>query len=96
MHAGCCYNRFQVGLDGKTPYMRTRGKIFNNSICEFGESEFYRVPKRIIGPELRKWDDQWASGIFLGIKPTSNEAYVGTSSGVLRCRSVRRKPVKDR
>ena len=53
-HAGFVHHRFQVGEDGKTPYQRIRGKVFDKPICELGESVFYKIPKRMIGPELNK------------------------------------------
>ena len=65
--------------------------MFDKSLCEFAECVHYRIPKRLIGPDLNKWDDRWGSGIFLGIRPISNEVYVGTKDGILKCRTIRRK-----
>ena len=57
----------------------------------------YKIPKRFIGPDLNdKWDDRWGKGVFLGVRPTSNEIYVGTPSGVIKCRTIRRRMVADR
>ena len=90
-HAGFAYNRFQVGHDGKTPYSRIRGRSFDKSLCEFGECIHYKIPKRIIGPELNKWDERWAEGIFLGVRAISSELWVGTPQGVLKVRTIRRR-----
>ena len=46
----------------------------------------------MIGPDLNKWDSRWSNGIFLGIRPVSEEFFVGTKDGgVIKCRSIRRK-----
>ena len=37
LHAGFTHNRFQIGHDGKVPYSRIRGKMFDKSLCEFAE-----------------------------------------------------------
>ena len=57
---------------------------------------FYKIPNRFIGPDLNKWDDRWGKGIFLGVRPTSNELYVGTPPGVVKCRTLRRRVESDR
>ena len=91
-----CHNRFQVGHDGRTPYARIRGKPFSAPICEFAESIWFQMPKRMIGPDLNTWDDKWAVGVFLGVRTHSNEIYVGTNTGVVKCRTIRRRPVGER
>ena len=95
-HAGFAHNRFMVGHDGKTPFARIRGRNFDKEICQFGECVYYRIPKIIIGPDLNKWDDQWALGVFLGIRPVSNEFFVGTSAGTIKCRTIRRRVASQR
>ena len=37
MHCAYCHNRFSIGEDGKSPYLRARGKPFDKSMVEFGE-----------------------------------------------------------
>ena len=96
LHAGFCHNRYQLGHDGRTPYSRIRGKPFNAPICEFAESIWYKIPKRLIGPDLNKWDDKWSVGVFLGVRTSSNEIYVGTGSGIVKCRTIRRRPASQR
>ena len=44
-------------------------------------------------PEL---DDRWNPGLWLGRSLASDEHYVGTSAGVRRCRSIWRRPGKQR
>ena len=57
---------------------------------------FYKIPKRLIGPDLNKWDKRWAIGIFVGVRAVSNEVYVGTSQGVIKCRTIRRRVPSER
>ena len=57
---------------------------------------FYTIPKRFIGPDLNKWDDRWAKGVFLGVRTVSNELFIGTPSGVIKCRTLRRRVSSDR
>ena len=41
-------------------------------------------------------DDRWNLGLWLGKSLASDEHYVGTSAGVRRCRSIWRRPEKQR
>ena len=45
-HAGFVHSRFQVGHDGKTPWQRLTGKVFNGVILEFGEQCWGQLAKR--------------------------------------------------
>ena len=55
---------------------------------EFGESVWYLIPK---SRGKNKIKSRWASGIWLGIREESGEAIIGTSKGVIKVRTVRRK-----
>ena len=45
-----------------------------------------------LGDVLNKWDERWASGIYLGNRVISQEAYVATDAGIIKCRAIRRRP----
>ena len=45
---------------------------------------------------MPKLDDRWNPGLWLGISLASDEHYVGTSARVRRCRSIWRRPEKQR
>jgi len=60
MHASDIYNKFHVGADGKTPYERWKGKIWNKETVELGELVHYKFPKK---SPRGKLDDRWAEGI---------------------------------
>ena len=45
LHAGLCYNRFQVGHDGKTAYFRNFGKQFDKQLVQIrGIRKFQTQP----------------------------------------------------
>ena len=46
--------------------------------------------------DMPKLDDRWNRGLWLGKSLASDEHYVGTSAGVRRCRSIWRRPEKQR
>ena len=80
----------------KKTFSRIRGKSFDKALCEFAECVHYKIPKRLKGPELNKWDNGWGNGIFLGVRAISSEIYVGTPDGIVKCRAIRRKVPADR
>jgi hypothetical protein len=92
--AAVLVNRYEVGHDGKTPYERLRGKNSKLLGMEFGEKVNFRR-SRLAG-KLAKLDCLWEDGIFLGYRSTSGEVIIGTKGGVLRTRTVSRKPEEHR
>ena len=92
--AAVLVNRYEVGHDGKTPYERLRGKQSRLLGLEFGELLHFRR-HRAAGKQA-KLDESWADGVFLGYRTLSGETIVGTSKGVMRTRTVRRKPAEER
>ena len=58
----------------------------------FGECILY-LPA---GKRGSKLDEKYVDGIFLGIVERSSEIYVGTAAGVVRGRSLRRRPPSER
>ena len=86
--------RYEAGHDGKTPYERLRGKHSRLLGLEFGELlHFWR--HRPAGKQV-KLDVSWEDGEFLGYRTVSGETIVGTSKGVMRTRTVRRKPAEEK
>ena len=65
---------------------------FKKKICEFRECIWYCMPK-ITGTDKGK--SRWASGIWLGVREESNEVIIGTENGVIKVRTVRRKPTHE-
>ena len=59
---------------------------FNRGICEFGESVDYLLPN---SKGKDKMESRWDRGIWLGLRSTSTEHYVGTADGVIKVREIR-------
>ena len=92
--AAVLVNRYEVGHDGKTNYERLRGKASKLLGLEFCEMVHFR--KSRVESKLGKLDVLWHDGIFLGYRPASGEAVVGTKDGVFKTRNVRRRPEEER
>ena len=94
-HAGDLMNRFRVGDDGRTPRERNTGKQDTPMMAEFGESIMYLPMDRDRG-QTTELDAKLFPGIWLGLEKSTNETKIGTSSGVIRARTVRRRPISER
>ena len=69
----------------------TYGK--NGATCWLAGAHF-RDPRKTV--DMPKLDDRWNLGLWLGKSLASDEHHVGTSAGVRRCRSIWRRPEKQR
>ena len=85
---------YQVKSDGKTPYERLRGRPYQGQVAEFAEVVHFRDPGK--AADMPKLDDRWNLGLWLGKSLASDEHYVGISARVRRCRSIWRRPEKQR
>ena len=90
-HSADFISRFRVGRDGKTARERIIGKQDLPNVAEFGESVFYLPLDRDRG-QTEELDPKLQVGVWLGLERSTNEAKIGTPSGVLRARTVRRRP----
>ena len=93
-HCAWLITHYQVKSDGKTPYERLRGRPYQGQVAEFAEVVHFRDPGK--AADMPKLDDRWNLGLWLGKSLASDEHYVGTSAGVRRCRSIWRRPEKQR
>ena len=94
-HAGAIITRFMTGVDGKTAWERERGKKYRRQLPEFGECVHY-MPIRRSGSKLMKLAPRLQNGIFLGIRESNDELFIGTEKGVVRASTVHRKPLPNR
>ena len=92
-YAAYLLNRLEVGKDGKTPYERCKGKRARVLGLEFGEKVLYKIKG---DGKLNKIRPRWEYGIFVGVRPTSNEVWIATAEKTLSVRSVRRLPQEHR
>ena len=86
---------YQVGTDGKTAYQRVRGRSCKTPIAKFGERVLYKEMKDGKSTAA-KIDSTWHSGIWLGLKGRTGEHIVGTSEGVVKAYTVRRRSEDER
>ena len=89
-YAGFVLSRFTVRPDGRTPFQYLLGTPYVSPLCMFGESVFALIPDHEV--RAAKLTNKWISGCWWGRDASSDEHLVGTKHGLLKCRSVRRKP----
>ena len=70
---GYMMNRMEVSSDGKTAYERMKGKRSETPGLEFGEKVLW---KYFPGQKMEKLNARWGYGMFLGVRPRSNELIV--------------------
>ena len=80
-HTSWVLNKFHLDSHGRTAYGRLHGREGHERICEFGERIMWFVPKKL----RAKMDQRWRYGIFLGRSLSSDQNYIGLSSGEVVC-----------
>ena len=80
-HTAWILNKFHLSKDGRTAYGRLHGREGQERICEFGERIMWFVPKKL----RAKLDQRWRYGIFLGRSLSSDQNYIGLSTGEVVC-----------
>ena len=93
-HSAWLITHYQVKSDGKTPCERLRGRPYQGQAAECADVVHFRDPGKVA--DMPKLDDRWNLGLWWGKSLASDEHYVGTSEGVRRCRSICRRPEKQR
>ncbi|CAK9020327.1 unnamed protein product [Durusdinium trenchii] len=89
-HAQFLLNNFSVRSDGLTPYERRWSRRYNSELCKFGEIVMCRLPGK-----HSKAEPSWVQAIWLGRDTSADMRLIGTTSGVLKTRSIRRLPVSE-
>ena len=89
-HAGWLVARYGVKQDGRTAYERLRGRTYKGEVAECGEVVLYKISNQ----GLRKLEDRWACGVWLGKSLSNDEHFIATADGTQRCRSIRRRVEK--
>ena len=88
------HNKQSVGMDGRTPYERIKGKRHHGDFCEFGSQISHRIPTK---PQGSLMGPRWASGTWLGKRWNSDEHIIGMDDGaVVRTRAVRGRSGNER
>ena len=91
-HAQVLLNNFAIrsGSDGLTPFERRWSKRCTSALCKFGEIVLCRLRGK-----QPKADPSWVPGLWLGRDASADMHVVGTTSGVVKTRSIRRLPVSE-
>ena len=92
-YAGFVLSSFTVRRDGRTPFQYLLGTPYVSPLCMFGEPVFALIPDHEV--RAAKLTNRWISGCWWGRDASSDEHLVGTKHGLLKCRSVRRKPLGE-
>ena len=79
-------SRFQVGIDGMTPYERRRGRKCRVPIVCLGEKIWYK--KRDCPEDRSKSEPGWEKAVWFGHTRDSNESVVGTPDGAFRAYAI--------
>ena len=80
-HTAWVLNKFHLDSNGRTAYGCLHGREGHERVCEFGERIMWFVPKKM----RAKMDQRWRYGIFLGRSLSSDQNYIGLSSGDVIC-----------
>ena len=96
-HAAWLYDHIHEGKDGYTAAERENGYTKKNlpDIVEFGEQVMYK-PLATSGGKVENLAARFFDGVFLGVEPRTGELRIGTTSGVIKARSIRRKLEEER
>ena len=94
-HAAWLYNNCHEGKDKKTALERLQGGRSVKPLAEVGESILYK-PLSTKGDSVDKLEARFEEGIWLGVESRTGEIRVGTPSGVVKSRTIRRRIEAER
>ena len=92
--AGDVITRYGLNNAGRTPTREIRGKESAKPIVKFGERILY-MPLKLSSHPVGKVDDRFLDGIFVGMRMRSDEILVATEHGVVKTRTIRRRPEEE-
>ena len=87
-HQSFLRNKFVVRSSGRTPFEELTMSKFQSPLLNFGEA----VLAKESGAQEGKLDSSWDLGIWMGRSTRTNEHLVGTRTGAIRARTVKRRP----
>ena len=87
--------RFSVGRDGKTAFERNAGRRAVHPLAQFGERVWW-MPLQPSNRRLGPLDSRFEQGRYLGPMDGSITVLVGTASGVVKARTIKRLPPGER
>ena len=90
--SGELISKYSPGKDGKTSYERIRGQPCRRPIVQFCESVLY-LPLHAANTDENKAEPKMKDGIWLGVIERIEEHIIGTDEGIVKCRTIKRRPV---
>ena len=93
--AAAAYRLYAVGSDGRTPQERNTGRRHRPAVAEFGESIWW-MPLQTSANRLPPLGARFEEGYFMGMADGSSECLILTPTGLVRCRTIRRRPLGER
>ena len=90
-HAAQLKNMYMVGGDGRTPTERLRGRGVQRLVYELGEKVLF-----LLLALARRGDFGARFDFYQGCRSFDGQTYLGTPSGVIRCRTVRPLSAEER
>ena len=94
-YAARMHRRFAVGRDGKTAHERNVGRRAVPLLAQFGERVWW-MPLQPSNRRLGPLDSRLEQGTCLGPMDGSNTVLIGTASGVVKTRTIKRLPPGER
>ena len=94
-YAASMHRRFAVGRDGKTAYERNEGRRAVLPLAQFSE----RIWWMLLQPSNRRpcpLHSRFEQGRYLGPMGGSNTVFIGTTSGVVKARTIKWLPPGER
>ena len=89
-HAEYLITRCIVRTHVKTSLQLIKGRTSLTELVPFGKTILFKVPKA--GHAIGLFEDRWESGIWLGCTIRDGMTLIGTSSGVYKVGTIKRKP----
>ena len=94
-YAASTHRRFAVGRDGNTAYEQNVGRRPVPRLAQFGERVWW-MPLQPSNRRLGPLDSRFEQGTYLGPMDGSNTVLIGTASGVVKARTIKRLPSGER
>jgi len=93
-HIGTIINRHLIGDDGRTAYERIKVRATHQPLLPFADAVLYRIPQELHqAPSL---EPRWGDGVFLGINGRTGEYIIGTATGAIATRTIKRRPDNEK
>jgi hypothetical protein len=87
-------NTFKIVNKKSTPREALRGKHTLRRLAEFGENVLW-LPEIWESSRMEKLESKFEKGIWLGVCPRTDEAIIGSCSGIVRAGTVKRQAIEE-